>query len=147
MKSVPIRPRKQTYYDYRGVRFYTVISDGIESPDVEQRRHGYLCLWKNNFTLFDETLENIDILLNKDNDGKWFDHIRREVSQQYDNVTSDWKKDSVHYIAGWDYQHIGDEKHYGRGYKWDGEDDSHIVNDCERAIDSLIRRGIVKEQQ
>jgi hypothetical protein len=146
MKSTPISPRRQTYYDYRGVRFYTSITDGPETPTKEQRRHGYLCLWPTNFALFDETLEKINSALNAGHEGRGFEHVRREISQAYDSPADTWQKDAVHYLAGWDYQHYCDENEFGRGYKWDGFDDLHIVLDCERAIDSMFERGLLKER-
>jgi hypothetical protein len=136
--------RDQQWYEYRGVRFYTI--EVPQTPAHEwswsqktKSQWGYICIppflsgWNEDTSIkeINDTLQGID-------DGR-FEHIRKEVSHFRDApYTDDWQKPSWYVLAGWDYQHSWDER---------DQEVISIVYDCMKQIDLLFENNILTSPQ
>lgn len=137
--SVTRIERIQNWYEYRGVRFYTV-EEPLKFPLLDavyrQRSYwAYVCIprhltsWQ-----IDTPLSGINLVLQSQ-----FEHIRREVSYLQDPpYNENWRMPSWYILAGWDYQHIWN--HYD-------EDEYSMVADCMEKIDWLYENNIVVPKQ
>jgi hypothetical protein len=134
--------RSQKWYEYRGIRFYTLeIPDSYGlHRDRKYRQFGYICISPRYATSwnFDTPIKEIEDALHKSEDSR-FEHIRKEVSYLTDPpFTEEWRKPSWYILAGWDYQH-----------DWNTHDESEpcIMFDCMQQIDALYAENVLVSPQ
>ena len=132
---VPI-PRTQLWYTYKGINCYTLemaMSGGSYWGTRTVRKWIYVCI-PHRYTDWDQETpmkEITDVLY-----GFEFEHIRKEISQQFDPPYAEsWREPTWYILAGFDYQHDGMDDDMSQDY---------LIYDAVRRIDAMIEAEVLK---
>jgi len=142
--------RNEKFYDYRGVRFKTIICPPSEGQR-KNREWVYIMLWPGINCVFtaDDTIQSVEERLHALQLERYFpEHIRREESRGFDTWDDDqyrWKKPSVHWLIGCDFQH--DLDYTFATYAYDGYGEEYLKSFAVNIIDALHDAGLVYEQR